>query len=397
MTLSTVEEVRERLLKEAQPIQGVESVSISSAFGRTLASDLVSSIAVPPADNSAMDGFAVRAAEIVPGVQLSISQIIPAGSPGEGLRKGTAARIFTGGQMPVGADAVLIQEDADFTPDHLLPKNPVSIGENVRPAGQDIEQGAVIARSGQVLKPADLSLIASVGISELRVVRRLKVAILATGDELVEPSKPLRPGQIYNSNQKGLAATLEQMGLSVIDLGIVKDSLEETVAAFRTAAEQADVILSSGGVSVGDRDHVKAAVGELGELSVWKLAIKPGKPLAFGQVCGKPFFGLPGNPVSTFVTFQVLARPFLDRMQGRTMGGQITWPGQSTFEFEAGARQEYLRVRACPGPTTVALERFKEQGSGVMTSLAWANALAVVSPHQRVNVGDTLPYLLIDG
>ena len=152
MTLSTVEEVRERLLKEAQPIQGVESVSISSAFGRTLASDLVSSIAVPPADNSAMDGFAVRAAEVVPGVQLSISQIIPAGSPGEGLRKGTAARIFTGGQMPVGADAVLIQEDADFTPDHLLPKNPVSIGENVRPAGQDIEQGAVIARSGQVLK-----------------------------------------------------------------------------------------------------------------------------------------------------------------------------------------------------------------------------------------------------
>lgn len=396
MSLLTVEEVLQTLLDKAQPVQEFESITIGSALGRTLAEDVVSGVAVPPADNSAMDGFAVRSTEIIPGVQLPISQVIPAGSPGEALLEGSVARIFTGGQMPVGADAVLIQEDADYTDHHLLPKTQVSQGENIRPAGQDIQRGALIARSGQVLKPADLSLLASVGTSEVRVFRRLKVAILATGDELVEPSEYLKPGQIYNSNQKGLAAMLEQMGLAVVDLGIVKDSLAKTVAAFQMAAEQADVILSSGGVSVGDRDHVKSAVSELGQLSVWKLAIKPGKPLAFGQVCGKPFFGLPGNPVSTFVTFQILARPFLERMQGRILVEQITWPGQSTFEFKAGARQEYLRVRACPGSAAVMLEQFKEQGSGVMTSLAWANALAIVAPHQRVSVGDTLPYLLID-
>lgn len=396
MSLLTVEEVLQTLLDKAQPVQEFESITIGSALGRTLAEDVVSGVAVPPADNSAMDGFAVRSTEIIPGVQLPISQVIPAGSPGEALLGGSVARIFTGGQMPVGADAVLIQEDADYTDHHLLPKTQVSQGENIRPAGQDIQRGALIARSGQVLKPADLSLLASVGTSEVRVFRRLKVAILATGDELVEPSEYLKPGQIYNSNQKGLAAMLEQMGLAVVDLGIVKDSLAKTVAAFQMAAEQADVILSSGGVSVGDRDHVKSAVSELGQLSVWKLAIKPGKPLAFGQVCGKPFFGLPGNPVSTFVTFQILARPFLERMQGRILVEQITWPGQSTFEFKAGARQEYLRVRAFPGSAAVMLEQFKEQGSGVMTSLAWANALAIVAPHQRVSVGDTLPYLLID-
>ncbi|MGB2396334.1 MAG: gephyrin-like molybdotransferase Glp [Pseudomonadales bacterium] len=396
MSLLTVEEVLQTLLDKAQPVQEFESITIGSALGRTLGEDVVSGVAVPPADNSAMDGFAVRSTEIIPGVQLPISQVIPAGSPGEALLGGSVARIFTGGQMPVGADAVLIQEDADYTDHHLLPKTQVSQGENIRPAGQDIQRGALIARSGQVLKPADLSLLASVGTSEVRVFRRLKVAILATGDELVEPSEYLKPGQIYNSNQKGLAAMLEQMGLAVVDLGIVKDSLAKTVAAFQMAAEQADVILSSGGVSVGDRDHVKSAVSELGQLSVWKLAIKPGKPLAFGQVCGKPFFGLPGNPVSTFVTFQILARPFLERMQGRILVEQITWPGQSTFEFKAGARQEYLRVRAFPGSAAVMLEQFKEQGSGVMTSLAWANALAIVAPHQRVSVGDTLPYLLID-
>ncbi|MGB1191085.1 MAG: molybdopterin molybdotransferase MoeA, partial [Pseudomonadales bacterium] len=262
MSLLTVEEVLQTLLDKAQPVQEFESITIGSALGRTLGEDVVSGVAVPPADNSAMDGFAVRSTEIIPGVQLPISQVIPAGSPGEALLEGSVARIFTGGQMPVGADAVLIQEDADYTDHHLLPKTQVSQGENIRPAGQDIQRGALIARSGQVLKPADLSLLASVGTSEVRVFRRLKVAILATGDELVEPSEYLKPGQIYNSNQKGLAAMLEQMGLAVVDLGIVKDSLAKTVAAFQMAAEQADVILSSGGVSVGDRDHVKSAVSE---------------------------------------------------------------------------------------------------------------------------------------
>ena len=396
MSLMSVDEVRQRLLDQALSVDEVERVSVNAALGRTLAFDLVSEIAVPPADNSAMDGFAVRASEVAPETRLPISQIIPAGTPPAPLLEGSAARIFTGGQIPVGADAVLIQEDADYTDDAVTPKTRVSPGENVRPAGQDIRQGAVIIRAGQVLKPAHLSLLASIGEAQAAVFRKLRVAILATGDELVEPPGALAPGQIYNSNQKGLRAALEMLGMTVVDLGIVKDSLEATVSALSAAADQADVILSSGGVSVGDRDHVKAAVSELGHLSVWKLAIKPGKPLAFGQVCGKPFFGLPGNPVSTFVTFQILARPFLEAMQGRGVVDVITWPGRSTFAFKAGARQEYLRVQARPDREDVLLDRFQEQGSGVMTSLAWANALAIITPHQVVEIGDTLSYLLFD-
>lgn len=397
MTLMSVENARERLLSQAEPAAGFETIALDQALGRILGDDIIAPRAVPPADNSAMDGFAVRSTDVVVGQPLSIEQIIPAGRPGQPLSPGRAARIFTGGEMPVGADAVLIQEDAEFDEVRLLPKALVARGENVRPKGQDIEEGALVLACGHQLGPADLSLLASIGANTAQVYRRLTVAILATGDELVQPPEVLKPGQIYNSNRYALAALLTQMGIAVLDMGIVPDDLEATLAALTRAAEQADVIICSGGVSVGDRDFVKEAVTQLGSLDVWKLAIKPGKPMAFGQVQNKPFFGLPGNPVSTFVTFEVLARPYLAHLQGRLETASVTWPGQATFEFKAGGRQEYLRVRAVPNASSVQLIAFEAQGSGVMSSLSWANALAVVAPNQMVQVGDTLPYLLMNG
>ena len=317
MTLLSVENARQRLLSQAAPVVACETIALDQALGRILGDDVIATRAVPPADNSAMDGFAVRSKDVVVGQPLSIHQIIPAGSPGEPLSAGGAARIFTGGEMPVGADAVLIQEDAEFDEGHLVPKALVVVGDNVRPKGQDIQEGAQVLARGQQLRPADLSLLASIGKDKALVYRTLTVAILSTGDELVQPPKALKPGQIYNSNRYALAALLTQMGISVVDIGIVSDDLEETRVALTRAAQQADVIICSGGVSVGDRDFVKEAVTQLGALDVWKLAIKPGKPMAFGHVQNKPFFGLPGNPVSTFVTFEVLARPYLACLQGR--------------------------------------------------------------------------------
>ena len=397
MTLMSVENALQRLLSQAGPVTACETIALDQALGRILGDDIIATRAVPPADNSAMDGFAVRSTDVVVGQPLSIHQIIPAVSPGEPLNGGSAARIFTGGEMPIGADAVLIQEDAEFDEVHLVPKATVNVGENVRPKGQDIQEGAQVLARGQRLRPADLSLLASIGKDNAPVYRTLKVAIVSTGDELVQPPEALKPGQIYNSNRYALAALLTQMGIVVVDMGIVSDDLDATLVALARAAEQADVIICSGGVSVGDRDFVKEAVTQLGALDVWKLAIKPGKPMAYGHVQNKPFFGLPGNPVSTFVTFEVLARPYLVRLQGQLETESVAWPGQAAFEFKAGARQEYLRVRAVPNGSSVQLIAFKAQGSGVMSSLSWANALAVVAPNQWVRVGDTLPYLLMNG
>jgi molybdopterin molybdotransferase len=292
----SVEDARQVLLSRAMAVADRETVTLDRALGRTLGSDIVARRAVPPADNSAMDGFAVRAIDVVLGQPLPISQTITAGAPGQALSPGDAARIFTGGEMPPGADAVLIQEDAEFDAASLLPKAIVRSGENVRPKGQDIREGALVIACGQRLKPADLSLLASIGHAEVVVYRQLTVAILSTGDELVQPPKALEAGQIYNSNRYALTALLTQMGIAVVDIGIVPDRLDATMSALVSAAQQADVIICSGGVSVGDRDFVKDAVTQLGALEVWKLAIKPGKPMAFGHVYNKPFLGCRATP-----------------------------------------------------------------------------------------------------
>ena len=393
MSLMTVASALAQLLQSADCSQDAQERLIEAIDGFILSADVASSIDVPPFSNSAMDGYAVRAEDVAVGQKLSVGQIIAAGATGAPHQAGSASRIFTGAPMPLGADSVLIQEDAEALGDHIVPTESVTAGDHVRTQGQDIEQGAVILPRGRRLRPADLALAASVGLETLPVYQPLRVAILSTGDELVEPPAQLAPGQIYNSNRRALAASIKRLGMVPVDLGIVPDDETLTQLRLREAAEQADVVMTTGGVSVGDRDFVKQSVLSAGELELWKLAIKPGKPLAFGKVHGKPFFGLPGNPVSSIVTFVALATPYLLKKQGATDYLPVRWPGVAAFDFEGGGRQEYLRVQLRPEEGEVRLHLYPQQGSGVMSSLAWADALAIIEPEQAVREGDRVQYL----
>lgn len=388
-TLRSVSEVFTQLMDDMRPTTAIESRSLDDTLGCTLATDIRSGVNVPPADNSAMDGYAVAFDSVKAGEPVAVVDRIPAGYTGKPLAAGTAARIFTGASMPDGADTVVIQEDTETDGDTIKITEMPARGDNVRPVGQDISEGSVVLSAGSILTPASLGLVASIGINRLDVFRPLKVAIMSTGDELVEPGGELQPGQIYNSNRFVLGGLLRQLGMDVIDLGIVADDPDVTESALRQAAKRSDCILTSGGVSVGEEDHVKGVVEKLGHLNIWKLAIKPGKPLAYGRVLDVPFFGLPGNPVSTFVTFVVLATPYLKAMQGlRNYQHQLS-QAVADFSFNAGRRQEYLRVKLSGDNA----EKFPNQGSGILTSVTWADALAVVEPGTQVNKGDTLSIL----
>jgi molybdopterin molybdotransferase len=348
---------------------------------RVLASDVHSGIDVPPADNSSMDGYALRFTDYAAGQRhFTVTQRVVAGSVGEALQPGTAVRIFTGAELPPGADTVVMQEDARAVNGAVEFGEGVRAAANVRPRGQDIGAGSRVVESGTRLTPAHIGLLASVGLSQVPVLPRLRVAILSTGNELVEPGRPLGPGQIYNSNRYMLAGMLEDLGMTVVDMGIVPDDPEGTRRLLSQAAEAADVVLSTGGVSVGEEDHVKGAVEALGQLQLWKLAIKPGKPLAYGRVAGKPFFGLPGNPSSVFVTFTVIARPYLLRMQGLKSDIRLT-EIQATAGFDwpkPGKRQEYLRARLETHGDGAVVRLHPNQSSGVLASVAWGNCLVVV-------------------
>jgi molybdopterin molybdotransferase len=374
----------------------IEEVDTVAAAGRTLARAQVSGITVPPLDNSAMDGYAVHLADIAaPGVRLPVSQRIPAGSVGTPLKPGTAARIFTGAPVPEGADAVVMQELCEHAGEGVVQVNHVPhAGENIRRAGEDIRADAEILASGTRLAPQDIGLAASVGLATLPVFRRLRVAVFFTGDELSMPGEALKPGGIYNSNRFSLRGLLAALGCEVRDLGIVRDTLEATRAALREAAA-ADVIITSGGVSVGEEDHVKAAVQAEGTLDLWKIAIKPGKPLAFGKVSrgdtAAAFIGLPGNPVSTFVTFLMLVRPFLLACQGARVTAPRGLMMRADFDWpKPDRRREFLRVRmnAAGG-----LDLFPNQSSGVLTSCAWADGLADIPPAQAVASGELVRFL----
>ena len=393
MSLMTVASALAQLLQSAECNQAAEERPIEETDGFILSADVASSIDVPPFSNSAMDGYAVRAEDVALGQKLSIGQIIAAGAVGAPHQVGSASRIFTGAPIPSGADSVLIQEDAEALEHHIVPTALVTAGDHIRTQGQDIKQGAVILPKGRRLKPADLALAASVGLETLPVYQPLRVAILSTGDELVEPPAELAPGQIYNSNRRALAASIKRLGMMPVDFGIVPDDEALTQLRLREAAEQADIVMTTGGVSVGDRDFVKQSVRAAGQLELWKLAIKPGKPLAFGHVHGKPFFGLPGNPVSSIVTFVALATPYLLKRQGAADYLPVPWPGIAAFDFQGGGRQEYLRVQLRPKQGEVRLHLYPQQGSGVMSSLSWADALAIIEPGQAVREGDRVQYL----
>ena len=388
--LRPVDEVIAQLLDLVSPTTETELRSLDDALGCCLAVDILSPVSVPPADNSAMDGYALAVADATLDRVLPVSDRIPAGSPGRRLEPGTCARIFTGAEIPPGADAVVMQENAQLQTEGITLLQLPALRENIRDKGQDILEGAIIAHRGDALNPRLLALVASVGHALVEVYKPLTIAIMSTGDELVEPGGTLAPGQIFNSNRYALAGMLKELGFSVLDLGIVGDTQVETEAALSRAAAEADCIVTSGGVSVGEEDHVKAAVEKLGSIAVWKLAIKPGKPLAYGRVGDVPFFGLPGNPVSTFVTFHIIAKACLLAQQGFNRIAPVSVTAQSGFELQGSSREEYLRVRVRKEAGDTIVDRFPNQGSGVMTSVVWADALARVEAGHDVKMGDRL-------
>lgn len=403
--LIPVDEVLERILSGVNKVPETCKLPLDQISGKIVARDVFSDINVPPADNSAMDGYALDANDptIESGGIYRVSDRIPAGSQGQSLVAGTLVRIFTGGEIPAGANAVVMQENTELvtaekgentgaktgTGKVILHKKPEP-GQNVRTKGQDIKKGGLVLKAGKRLSAPDLGLLASVGCSEPEVFKPLRVGILSTGNELIEPPEPLKPGQIYNSNRFSLGALVAGLGMEPKYFGVVEDSAEATRNAFREAAASSDCLVSSGGVSVGEEDYVKQVVEELGKLDLWRIAIKPGKPLAFGSVLGKPFFGLPGNPVSAYVTFCLIARPFLLKSQGCSNCLPASYMAPVNFDFKGGKRVEFLRVRTRNMENRDEITLYPNQGSGVMSSLSWADALAEIGIGQQVNKGDLL-------
>jgi molybdopterin molybdotransferase len=397
--LRSLDDALADLLARATPLARVESVSTFDADGRVLAQDQVSALQVPPQDNSAMDGYALRCADLGEGTTPAawpVSQRIPAGSAAQPLQGRTLARIFTGAPVPEGADAIVMQEDtetlADGTVRVLRAPQP---GQWIRRSGEDVTRGDAVLRAGQRLSPAEMGLAASIGLAQLPVAARPRVALFSTGDELVMPGtvppQAMKPGAIYNSNRFFLRALLARLGCEVTDLGIVPDQREATVQALREASAGHDLILTSGGVSVGEEDHIKPAVQALGTLDLWQIAIKPGKPFAYGRVGDAHFIGLPGNPVSSFVTFALLVRPFVLRLQGATalvppatrLPAHFDWP-------RPDKRREFLRVRR---NTQGGLDLFANQSSGVLTSVAWGDGLVDNPPGCAIARGDAVSFI----
>lgn len=399
-SLMPIDQALDYLLSQVSASAGQVEVDLSDALGCVLAESLVASMDVPAHNNSAMDGFAIRRNDLqCAETRLPISQTIAAGYVGDVLAPGSAARIFTGAPIPQGADVVVIQENTRFDNDSVTILERPELGKNIRIKGHDIAIGETVLRAGHKLRPQDMGLLSSLGICRIKVQKPLTVAIINTGDEVIPPDQPLGPGQIHDSNSYTLDALLQQLGFRTLKMGIVEDDLQSTEVALIEAAEKADCIVTTGGVSVGDEDYVKKAVENLGELSLWKLAIKPGKPFSFGQVANTPFFGLPGNPVAVFVTFTMLVKPCLLKMQGAEKFALSEFKIKAGFEIKkSGSRQEYLRVRIVYDEEgQQELQTFSNQGSSIMTSLSWADGLAIIPVNTEVSNGDLLSYIPFSG
>jgi molybdopterin molybdotransferase len=390
--LLSVDEALAQLLAGARPVSGVEQVPTMEAAGRVLAEAQTSTMDVPPMDNSAMDGYAVRLSDLSsPERKLKVAQRIPAGSVGKPLEAGTAARIFTGAPVPAGADAIVMQEFTEAENESVRIKSTPKPGEWIRRTGSDIRNGGVVLAAGKRLLPQDTGLAASVGIKALPVYRKVRLGLFFTGDELVMPGDPLPPGRIYNSNRFTLNGLAAAFGCEVRDYGIVPDRLDATRAVLRRAAGENDVIVTSGGVSVGDEDHVKPAVEAEGSLLMWKIAMKPGRPLAFGKVGEAAFIGLPGNPVSSFVTFLIFVRPFLLKTQGVVEVAPRFIECRADFDWPSpDARREFLRVK---WNAQGGLDLYPTQDSAVLTSTAWADGLLDNPAKHVIRHGDRVRFL----
>ena len=394
--LLTAQEVLDALYVAATPIADVEIIPTLEANGRVLAKAQSSLIDVPPADNSDRDGYAVRAVDCASGkARLKVSQRIPAGQVPPPLEAGTAARIFTGAIIPDGADAVVMQEecvaDGDVVTINYVPQT----GEWVRRAGMDIQRGSVVLPAGTRIRPQEMGLLASLGLAAVPVVRRVRVAVFSTGDELTMPGEPLKPGAIYNSNRFTLRGMLECLGCEVKDYGIVPDTLADTRKTLHRAALENDLIITSGGVSVGEEDHIRPALEAEGRVTMWQMAIKPGKPLAFGEVKRTGgmthFVGLPGNPVSVLIGFALFVKPFVLRMQGvEKVTPKSYWMRADFSQKKSDRRNEFLRARL---NDKGGLDLFPNQNSAVLTSTAWADGLIDNPANHAIQEGDMVRFL----
>jgi molybdopterin molybdotransferase len=390
--LLSVDEALETLLAGARPVAEVEQVPTIEAVNRVLAHAQSSTMDVPPMDNSAMDGYAVRLSDLdSPEKKLKVAQRIPAGSVGEPLEPGTAARIFTGAPVPPGADAIVMQEHCSVSGEFVLVNKSPKKGEWIRLTASDIRKGGMVLTAGKRLLPQDTGLAASVGIKALPVYRKVRLGLFFTGDELMMPGDPLPPGRIYNSNRFTLNGLAAAFGCEVRDYGIVPDKLDKTREVLRKAAAENDIIVTSGGVSVGDEDHVKPAVEAEGSLLMWKIAMKPGRPLAFGKIQNSFFIGLPGNPVSSFVTFLIFVRPFLLKTQGQAEVAPRAIDARADFDWaEPDARREFLRVK---WNSHGGLDLYPTQDSAVLTSTAWADGLVDNPAQHAIRRGDRVRFL----
>lgn len=391
--LISVEQALQTLLSYSQCRLDTIFLPIEQALGYVLSDDVVSNIDIPPKDNSSMDGYAIKV-ENFDGQSMPLSGRISAGQVSPTLADNTAVRIFTGAQIPNGADCVVPQEECEQASINGVKQVEIfsmpSVGDNIRKQGEDLKQGDIILEKGRKIRAQEIGLFASIGLQTVPVYRALKVAIFSTGDELINPGTPLKQGQIYNSNRYTLLGLLADMAVKVIDLGVIKDDFNLTKKTLLAASKQADLIITTGGVSVGEEDYIKTALEEIGELMMWKIRMKPGRPLAFGRINQAFFMGLPGNPVSTFAVFNLFVRPFMVNFSGQIGYQQRQYLVEADFNWlTKGNRREYLRAKVEGSKVAI----YPNQGSGVLSSVSWADGFCCIQEDNMVRKGDLVPFI----
>jgi molybdopterin molybdotransferase len=396
--LLPVEHAAELMAQQVTPVAGTDTVALPQADGRVLASDLIAPVPLPPFDNSAVDGFAVRHADVAAGgeTRLRVSDRLAAGqAAGRAVGAGEAVRIFTGAPMPQGADTVYMQEDVRIDGDAVVLPPGLKRGANTRLAGEDIASGKVAIAAGRRLQPADVALAAALGLSQLSVRRRVRVALFSTGNEIAPQGKPLPPASLYDSNRFLLMSLLARAGAQTTDLGILPDERDTIAKAIAAASKDHDLVLTSGGVSTGDADHVKAAVESQGKLVFWRLAIKPGRPVAMGVVNGAAFVGVPGNPVAALVTFINVVRPLIFRLAGAVIEPLTPIPARAAFHHKKKKdRREYLRGTLRQENGRLAADKQAVEGAGILTSVTRSTGF-IVLPEDTLTVqpGDEVQFL----